>query len=405
MIKVLSIIQLPRECGGSYTTGIARVGEGLFTRQIDDIEMYWYFTNVKNQVAKSFDNGDGYYYGYIINPFSMFLRVLLHPAVTIKQWKHYKSINSVNPLRFEFYKDNFVRVLKKVRPDLIHMHSDGVAPLFFAKMTFNVPILLTFHGIMYEPETGVWEQNKKDLLANIKMADYYTALNNEVKRKALSLGVDEKKLWIVPNGTNSKNFYYSKGKREIIRAKYNVKESTLVFITVGAVFDRKGQLDFLMWLEQQGIDYQYWIAGKGPDEERIEEYITFHSIQDRVRLLGYTDSRDLYAYHSAADFYAHVSTTEGQAMSEIEAYATGLPTIVRDMIKNTVIGDPEDKSHYYVINLNDPDNQEDEGFKEWSEEVRKQDRRSLSGCDWSEVAQKYGVCYKEIMKIHRRNDS
>ncbi len=397
MIKVLSVIQLPRECGGSYTTGIARVGEGLFKRQIDDIEMYWYFTNVKNQVAKSFDIKKGNYYGYAISPFSMLLRVLLHPADTIKQWKHYKSVNSVNPLRFEFYKDNFIRVLKKVKPDLIHMHSDGVAPLYFANKSFSAPILLTFHGIMYEPATGIWEQNKEDLLANIKMSDYFTALNKEVKRKALSLGVDEKKLWVVPNGTNSKNFYYSKEKREIIRAKYNVKESTLVFITVGAVFDRKGQFDFLMWLEQQGIDYQYWIAGKGPDEERIEEYITLHAIQDKVHLLGYTDSRELYAYHSAADFYAHVSTTEGQAMSEIEAYATGLPTIVRDMIKNTVIGNPEDKGHYFVVSLDDKDMGKDESFSGWATEMEKQERHSLSGCDWSEVAKKYGDCYKEIL--------
>lgn len=397
-MKVLCIIQLPKECGGSYTTGVARVGEGLYKEQIEGVELFWYFTNVKQKVANQIDNGAGHYFGFVMPPVSMLINMISHPFETYKQWKHYQIINSRNPIRFEFYKANLKRVIRKVSPDIIHMHSDGVAPLYFANKTYKVPILMTFHGIMYEPETGVWEQNKEDLLANIKMSNFFTALNKDVKRKALTLGVDEKKLWVVPNGTNSKNFYYSKEKRAIIRERFNVKDTTRVFITVGAVIDRKGQYDFLMWLEKQGIDYQYWIAGKGPDVEKIENYIVSHSIQDKVRLLGYTDSRDLYAYHSAADFYAHVSTTEGQAMAEIEAYATGLPTVVRDMIKNTVIGDSEDKSHYYVVHLNTEEKCVEENFKEWSEEIRKQERHSLTGCDWSGVAQKYGQVYKQIIK-------
>ncbi len=396
-LKVLSIIQLPRECGGSYTTGVARVGEGLYKMPIDGVEMFWYFTNVKQEKAEEIDDRGGHYFGYVLPPFTMLKNIVTHPIKTYRQWKHYKKVNAVNPVRFEFYKANIERVIKTVRPDLIHMHSDGVAPLFFANEKYRVPILMTFHGIMYEPETGIWEQNREDLLANIKMSDYFTALNGDVKRKALTLGVDEKKLWVVPNGTNSKNFFYSPDKRKSLRESRGVNESTKVFITVGSVLDRKGQYDFMVWLEKQGIDYQYWIAGKGPDEARIEAYIATHNLQDKVRMLGYTDSRELYAYHSAADFYAHVSTTEGQAMSEIEAYATGLPTIVRDNIKNTVIGDPEDKSHYFVVSLDDKDMGKDESFSGWATEMEKQERHSLSGCDWSEVAKKYGDCYKEIL--------
>ena len=396
-IKVLGIIQLPRECGGSYTTGVARVGEGLYKMPIDGVEMYWYFTNVKQKKAEVIDNRGGHYFGYVLPPFTMFKNIVTHPIKTYRQWKHYKKVNTVNPVRFEFYKANIDRVIKTVRPDLIHMHSDGVAPLYFANEKYRVPILMTFHGIMYEPTTGIWEQNREDLLANIKMSDYFTALNGDVKRKALTLGVEEKKLWVVPNGTNSKNFYYSPEKRNELRKSLGVKESTKVFITVGSVLDRKGQYDFMVWLEQQEKDYQYWIAGKGPDESRIEEYIASHNLQDKVRMMGYTDSRELYTYLSAADIYAHVSTTEGQAMSEIEAYATGLPTVVRDMIKNTVIGNPEDRGHYYVVSLNGESEAKDEQFSKWATEMEKQERHSSSGCDWSEVAKKYGECYKEIL--------
>lgn len=403
-MKVLSIIQLPVELGGSYTTGVARVGEGLYKSTIEGIEQFWYFTNVKQQVADDIDNKGGHYFGYTISPLSMLFNILKHPINTFKQWHHYKKINSINPIRFEFYKANFIRVIKKVRPDLIHMHSDGVAPLYYANLRFNIPILMTFHGIMYEPETGVWEQNREDLLANIKMSDYYTALNKDVKRKALTLGVDANHLWIVPNGTNSSKFRYSPEKRATIRKQLSVDDDVVVFMTVGAVIDRKGQYDFLMLLEQLGINYQYWIMGKGVDVARIQEYVENHGIRERVRLFGYMDSNELYGYLSAADIYAHVSTTEGQAMSEIEAYSTGLPTIVRDMIKDSVIGDSQDKNHYLITELGSKEpkpRDEIESIVLWIKDMKQKDRCSISGCDWSEVARQYGEVYQEIQKRKR----
>ena len=376
-MRVLLIGQLPKELGGSYTTGIARVCEGLYKLEIEGAELYWYFTNVKEKKARNIDIGGKtrHYFGFVMPIFLMLKNIVSHPIDTYNQWSYYKEVNSVNPLRFEFYKANFLRVINKVKPDLIHMHSDGVPPLFFSCQRYRIPILLTFHGIMYNPDSNTWYQNKDAVLSKVKLSNYFTVLNKEVKRRALAIGVDENKIWIVPNGTNSSKFYYSFEKRNIIRKQYAVGKDTVVFITTGVVIDRKGQYDFLIWLNSLGIDYQYWIAGKGPDEGKIVEYAKNNGIETRVKMLGYIDSNEMYQYLSAADVYAHVSTTEGQAMSEIEAYSTGLHTIVRDLIKDTVIGNSDDCNHYHVIT------------------------RSLTGTDWAMVAKKYGDVYNQISEL------
>ena len=105
MNKVLVISQLPKEAGGTYTTGIARVVENLYQKEFaDGIEMYWYFTNVPHVVATERCTYEHQYNGYQKRPLQMVANILCHPFRTIREWKHYKTVDEVNPVRLEFYK-------------------------------------------------------------------------------------------------------------------------------------------------------------------------------------------------------------------------------------------------------------------------------------------------------------
>ncbi len=39
-------------------------------------------------------------------------------------------------------------------------------------------------------------------------------------------------------------------------------------------------------LSMLDIDFQYWIVGKGPDEEAILQYVEENGLQGKVRMLG-----------------------------------------------------------------------------------------------------------------------
>lgn len=393
--KILVVSQLPKEAGGTYTTGIARVMENLYQKDFGEgLELYWYFTNVPEKIASAKCAFNNQYNGYKIVPLQMVWNFISHPINTIKEWVHYKRIDGINPLRYDFYKVNFKKVLKKIKPDLIHLHGAGVSPLYYANVKTKIPFLITFHGVMYNKEDETSWHFKPGYLATMQMVDYFTVLNHETKRKALSLGMPEDKCTTIPNGVDSSRFYFSEEQREKLRIKYEVVGNTLVFMTTGLVIDRKGQYDFILALESLGIDYQYWIIGKGPDEQKIVDYISKHNLEHKVKLLGYIDGRELYKYLSAADVYAHVSTTEGQALSEIEAYAAGLRVIVRKEIAGTVIGDVKtDTDNYYVLDLNTVDNV---GLKKWLNNGIST-RISRGKFDWSEIARQYGDLYKRLL--------
>lgn len=89
-----------------------------------------------------------------------------------------------------------------------------------------------------------------------------------------------------------------------------------------------------------------------------------------------------------------MSTTEGQALSEIEAYATGLRILVRKEIAATVIGDAlHDSDTYYIIDLM---HYNSDDFRMWlSKGIT--NRASKGDCDWSNVARQYGTLYKKII--------
>ena len=127
----------------------------------------------------------------------------------------------------------------------------------------------------------------------------------------------------------------------------------------------------------------------------IKEYAIEKGIEDKVKIIGYVKDTDMYKYLSAADFYAHTSTIEGQALSEIEAYATGLRIVVNRMVANTVIGDVEkEKDTYYVADFSSINSNK---ILAWLN--REQcERKSRGNYDWSIIAKLYGEAYKACIR-------
>jgi len=397
-MKILQIGQLPKEMGGNYTTGIARVVGELSKQKFDDDEIFLYGTNIPEKKAKKLCNYLHQYMGYRINPFGMVLDMFKNPMRTWKAWHNYKKYTNANVLHMEFFRYNFKKAIDIVRPDLIHFHGSGLIAMHYANLETEIPILLTLHGLMWcgedidTPQEIFWKKNAQ---ITLPLANYYTTLNQKALGKMLKLGVEHNKITIIPNGVDSKKFYFSSSKRKEFRDSYQVGQNTIVFITVGLVVDRKGQFSFLKILESLNIDYQYWIIGNGPDFNMIKDYIQNKGLEQKVKLLGYISDIDLYQYHSAADIYAHASTVEGQALSEIEAYSTGLRIIVNKLISDTVIGDAEkDSDKYYIADFDNINPSEIIGW------IKKEtdERTSVQKFDWSTIAQRYAEVYFNIIK-------
>lgn len=385
-IKVLLSGQLPVEVGGNYTTGIAKVVYELSRQKAENLEFFVYATNAKAGHI-SISNSPSKYFGYRFLIGKMFKNMILHPCRTIKEWKAYRQGEKVNPLRFEFYKANYELLLEAIKPDIIHVNGSGIEPLFFANKG-RVPILLTCHG--------VFERFRNPNSSANLYADFVTGLTDETKEEIHDyFCVDKKKVTIIPNGVDTSKFYYSKLDRTAIRTAMGVKETTTVFITVASVQERKGQLRFTQLLYNLPFkDWEYWIIGKGPTEGNIKEYAESRGIANKVKLLGYKNGDELYKYYSAADIYAHASTMEGQALCEIEAFATGLKILVNNRLKGTIANEELENGDYLFVDFDQPDH---EKIDQWAHRFMSE-RHTIKTMDWSVVVRKYADLYKSILE-------
>lgn len=383
--------QLPKEAGGNYTTGAAKVVYELSKQMVEGVDLFTFATNAPTDEVKEYCGYKNQYIGYTKSVWPIMKDLLQHPVRTCREWRHYRIVDHENPLRYAFYKANIKRAIGEVQPDLIHVHSIGnVSVTRFAIGDRKIPLLLTCHGVFYRGGTDdmIGRDRYK---GNLPLCDYFTGLTKEARHELTDiLGIPAEKFTIIPNGVDSTKFYYSEEWRELIRQQMNVSESTLVFITVASLQERKGQLAFVKILEQLDINYQYWIVGVGPDKELIEQFVVSHQLQDKVKLLGYHDSDDLYRFYSAADIYAHSSWKEGQALSEIEAYATGLRTIVNKAIKGTLVEDSKNSEQYCVVDFDDI---RKDVIIEWLYN-KSVERTSRGNYHWKYILERYTEIYK-----------
>jgi len=393
IVKVLIVGQLPNEVGGNYTTGAAKVVYEISKQRTDGVTSYTYATNTRAENARKISSYDNEYIGYKLMIGRIISSILLHPRRSFMEWKHYRKIDHANPFRYAFYKSNLEKAINVVQPDIIHVNSIGnISPVHYALKGKRIPILLTCHGIFYRGDKNDTIEYDR-YMGNIEFADAYTGLTQEsLSEFSDILGVDMSKVTVIPNGVDCSKFYYSEEERGKVRHEHNVQTDTKVFLTVASIQERKGQMIFLQLLESLDINYQYWIIGMGPDFQKLTDYCKKNGIAKKVKLLGYRNSDQLYKYYSAADIYAHPSLKEGQALSEIEAYTTGLRTIVNKKIVGTVITDVT-TDNYYVLDFEKYDACD---FVNWiNKDIS--ERKTRTKYDWSEIAKRYADLYRKIL--------
>jgi glycosyltransferase involved in cell wall biosynthesis len=321
----------------------------------------------------------------------------LHPVRTAKEMKHYRA-SHLNPLRGLFYKHNIQLLINQLKPKIVHVHN--ISQLISAHYAIqqnrmeDKPLLMqTFHGVFYKGNQENLHMRDQYEQAT-PLAQYVTGLTQEMLHEITDyLHYPKEKVAIIPNGVDTKTFFYDGEQRLSIRKQLGI-EDEIVFVTVGSVQQRKGQLKFVQMLEDSGLNYRYLIIGDGPDRTAIERYCAEHQLENRVSVLGYMNNTEIYKYYSAADIYAHVSTMEGQALSEIEAYSTGLPVLVNKLIAGTIIGEIHDEK-YFILDYDHLDKLQ---FAKWSQRNAVQENRQLIyKYDWSVIAGKYAELYKKLL--------
>ncbi|GAA0841509.1 hypothetical protein GCM10009113_08090 [Marinobacter szutsaonensis] len=113
--------------------------------------------------------------------------------------------------------------------------------------------------------------------------------------------------------------------------KENYKlHSSLKIMMVGALSERKNQVQLVHDLKSTGLNIELTLAGDGPLRSSLELMANEASSNVRVRLTGQVNHQQLCEVLSGQDCYIHYSHSEGTPRAILEAMALNIPVITVD---------------------------------------------------------------------------
>ncbi len=127
--------------------------------------------------------------------------------------------------------------------------------------------------------------------------------------------------YVIPNGIDIKKY-----------EKKAQKEEKFIFLSIGILREQKNQ-EFLIKnakkLVSMGLDFEIWIVGNGPLEEKLKDMIEDEKVEQYVKMLGLRE--DIPALLNKTHALVMPSHFEGLPITILEAGAAKLPIIATDV--------------------------------------------------------------------------
>ena len=113
-------------------------------------------------------------------------------------------------------------------------------------------------------------------------------------------------------------------KEEVTENQFS--ENKMNIVGVGKLLKSKGFdriLRIVKKLQNEDIDIHFYILGKGPEKEALENYVMINDLKKNVSFLGYQINP--YKYVAKADLFVCASWAEGFSTAATEALIVGTP--------------------------------------------------------------------------------
>jgi glycosyltransferase involved in cell wall biosynthesis len=166
----------------------------------------------------------------------------------------------------------------------------------------------------------------------ISKAQRVIAVNEDIKKELLQIGLKKNNISMIPNGVDSRNF-------KPLKTIPLTKNKVVTY--VGRLHEQKG-VEYLIhgWrmltekfkLSGSSFDLHLNIIGEGPLLEKFVTLAEELKIVNSVHFLGSVDNVEEY-YH-LSDVFVNTSLYEGISNSLLEAMACGLPIVATNISGN-----------------------------------------------------------------------
>jgi len=220
---------------------------------------------------------------------------------------------------------------KKSKYNLVYIHF----------LTHHIPVLLLL--LPFKKKPWIINTHGADIikLINNSSLDFFSKIilrkidlvvvpssyfKNAVKNNYSFL--ESHKIYVSPSGGIDPHKFYqlpNKKQNDII---------TLGFVS--RFIEEKGWkvfLEALLILKEKNINFKAIVAGKGPDEKNILDFIQKHQLQNEISFLGFVNQNKLISLYNSFDIYIFPTyrKAESLGLTGVEALACGTPVIASNI--------------------------------------------------------------------------
>ena len=151
-----------------------------------------------------------------------------------------------------------------------------------------------------------------------------------------------KKELVIPNGIDIRKFNPSNLKKLNLRSELGIEQDTILIISVGNLRKQKNQivsLDTIYQLKNKHkIDNVHLLfVGRGQEYDLLQNHMQKLKISDRVHFLGLRN--DVPSLLRNSDIFISSSKWEGLPLAVLEAYASGIVSVISPIHEHKVINE------------------------------------------------------------------
>lgn len=224
------------------------------------------------------------------------------------------------------------RILRKERPDLVHLHGlkTALVGVPACKLAGFRKVIFTAHNSLPKPTSTLIKRGggivQRKLLSAIPTI---ISVSDSLRDELLDY-VPEHRVRTIHNGIDLANF--SGHSRAEARAEQGAHPGELLIGTVTRLIPAKGVatlIEAASLISNVIPKVRFVVAGDGPDRNRIVAYRDKLQLEDKVKFLGWRE--DVPYLMSGWDLFVLPSYSEGFNTSLLEAMAARLPLIATDL--------------------------------------------------------------------------
>src|SRR5256712_1211605 len=223
------------------------------------------------------------------------------------------------------------------RFDLIHAHDWVVGRAAVElKKRLDLPLISTIHATEIGRGgslDGEYRRKVRDIeRLLVEQSDGIICCSNYMLDHIQHvLGAVKTKIRVIPNGVEASRFNNGRQPQPI---PTGVSEDRKTILYVGRIVREKGiftLLDAFEKLRKQGKDVRLVLVGEGPLKEDLAKEVLRRKLNDRVKLAGFVDEKELVSLYNSSDVFVLASHYEPFGMVALEAMASRVPVVVSNV--------------------------------------------------------------------------